>query len=96
MNKIYCAYLWHIVRFFTYSLLVSFHNHTPGRHWAIIDLIKVALEYEPMPAIPVVDLTDLYPRILEAPIISSKPGYASAQASEIMANREGYGYGDIS
>ena len=85
MNKIYFEYLWHIIRFFAFSLPVSFLNRTPGRHWAIIDLIKVAIEYEPMSAIPVVDLIDMYPSILEAPIISSKPGHASAKSSEIMA-----------
>jgi len=47
--------------------------------------MKVAIEYEPMLSLPVVDLDDLYPNIYETPITSSRPSFASAKLSEIAA-----------
>lgn len=56
-----------------------------GREWTWIDLLRVALEYEPMLAVPVVDLTDLYPEINRCPLTSSQPEMASAKPSELVS-----------
>jgi len=83
MNKIYLDYLWLVARFFAYTLPVSYLRQVPGREWALIDMIKVAIEYEPMLALPVVDLADLYPHLHKIPISSTQPSFASAKLSEI-------------
>ena len=77
-------YAWRVARFLAWSLPVSYLRRVPRREWAWIDLLKVAIEYEPMLAVPVVDLADLYPDIYETPIVASRPGFASAKASEII------------
>ncbi len=79
------SYLWRIIRFFAWSLPVSFVRKAHGTEWAWIDLLKVALEYEPMLVVPVVDLTDLYPEINRSPLASSQPGVASAKPSELVS-----------
>ena len=48
-------------------------------------MLKVTIEYEPMLAVPVIDLADLYPSIQESPIVASRPGFASAKPSELVS-----------
>lgn len=84
MNQSLLSYIWRAMRFFGWALPASYLHQVPGREWAWIDLLKVAIEYEPMLAVPVVDLFDFYPDISNSSIVASRPGLASAKPSEIV------------